>query len=412
MANTFATSSIVIKLATMHLWNHLVAAKCVNRQIAKEFTGNYRTGGTVTIKKPIESRVNDGAEITTVDDVYQRTITMSATVRKNTNFQLTSQQLTYEMLTGEVSEEIIKPKMAALANEIDRYILSTAYKKCPNQVGTPGSTPSSTKVLRQARERLTYHGVPEEDCYAILDPAAVTEISENMKTLLHQGIVQAAVEGTPQKGKLAVTLAGFECYESANVPRHTTGSQAGVSGATKNGASSEGDTTLALTGLGSSNTIKEGDILTLGSVYAVNPQTGAAYPFLRQWVCRADATASSGAIAALQVIPGTSPYNIRATGPYQNVSALPANNAAVTVAGSASTIYPVSLAFHKNAIALATVPLHMPSTAGFKAQQDFEGISIRVVADFDIKTDVEIYRFDVLFGVEVLEPFAICRIIG
>lgn len=428
MANTFALSTVVIKMATMHLWNHLVAAKCVHRQVAKEFTGNYRTGGTVTIKKPLEFRAHSGATITTVDSLYQRSFTMAATTRYNTNFFLTSAQLTYEMLVGEVSEEIIKPAMAALANQIDKDVL-LAYKKIPNQVGTPGTTPSNTLVLRQARERLTYLGVPEEDCYCILDPQAVTGIQENVKTLLHQPMVQTAVQSTPQKGKLAFPIAGFECYESANAPTHTTGSQAGVAGATKNGASSDEDTTLALTGLGATNTIAEGDIFTLGvaganPVYAVRPMDGTTLPFLRQFVAGGSPSsgvtglAAGGALSAQIAIPGTAPYNIRSGTaaqeklPYQNVASLPANTAALTIAGAASTGYPISLAFHRNAIALATVPIHMPSTAPFKAQQEFEGISIRVVADFDVKNDLEIYRFDILYGVEVLEPQAACRIIG
>ncbi len=326
MANTFATSTVVVKLMTMHLWEALVMARTVNRQVGSLVTGNYRTGGSVKIKKPIESRVNTGATITTVDDVYQRSITMTCTTRKNTNFQLTAEQLTYQMLTTEVSEEIIKPKMRALAHAIESDLLDL-YKKIPNQVGTPGTTPSSTKVIRQARERMTFMGAPQEDCHCVLDPSAVTEIGENMKSLLHAPMVEEAVQGTPINGQLKVPIAGMKCYESVNVKRHTVGTAQGDTLLIKTNSSEE-DTTIDIKGGTSGNTLLEGDIWTVGATgqcMACNPSDGTAYTFQRQFVTRADDTVDASTnMDAHTCIPGTDPYKIRGSGAtqleYQNMA--------------------------------------------------------------------------------------------
>lgn len=421
MANTFPTSasaaSMVVKLMTMHLWEALVMARTVNRQVATLVTGNYRTGGAVTIKKPIESRTNSGAVISTVDDVYQRSFSMDCTTRANSNFQLTSEQLTYDILTSEVSEEILKPKARALAHDIEVALLDL-YKKVPNQVGTPGTTPNSTKSIREARARMTYMGVPQEDCSCILDPDAVTEIGENIKSLLHTGMVEKAVQGVPIKGKLSIPIAGFDCYESPNVRRHTVGSAEDDTLLVKTTVTTE-DTTIDIKGGTSTNELLEGDIWVVDTVKAVNPSDGTAYTFDRQFVTREDDTVDGSTnMDAHTCIPGTAPYNMRTAGgdvdkdPYQNMNAVPAANDAITVAGTANTSYAINLAYHRNAIALATLPLAMPNTASFKARKDFEGISIRIVADYNILTDVEIYRCDILFGVEMLEPMGACRIIG
>ena len=94
------------------------------------------------------------------------------------------------------------------------------------------------------------------------------------------------------------------------------------------------------------------------------------------------------------------------------VNALPIANAAVVFVGTASTVYPMNLGFHKNAFALVTCPLQVPDGVAFTASETYEGVSIRVVKDYDITNDVEIIRMDVLYGVKTIYPELGCRLIG
>jgi len=92
------------------------------------------------------------------------------------------------------------------------------------------------------------------------------------------------------------------------------------------------------------------------------------------------------------------------SGPYQTVTAAPANNAAISVlTGTASTSYRQNIAFHKNAITMAFVPLDVAESGEGVAQhrENFKGISITATRWFDAVEMTKNYRFDILFDVIV-----------
>jgi hypothetical protein len=55
------------------------------------------------------------------------------------------------------------------------------------------------------------------------------------------------------------------------------------------------------------------------------------------------------------------------------IDAFPANNAAVTFVGTASTVYPQNLVYHKNAITLATADLLLPQGVDMASRQVHNG---------------------------------------
>jgi len=206
---------------------------------------------------------------------------------------------------------------------------------------------------------------------------------------------------------------------SQNVRTHTNGTAASGLTIQKDGATSEGDETLAIKSGGTTETFKEGDIFSIATVNSVNPISGEDTGSVRQFVVDADATMDgSGEVAALTCTPGTDPYKIYSASatekylPYQNVSAVPANDDVITVAGDTGAQYKANLAFHKDAFGLAMVPLEMPVSAAWKAQESYNGFTIRVIRDYDVTNDQEYIRFDVLFGYKTLNPLLACRIAG
>jgi hypothetical protein len=100
-------------------------------------------------------------------------------------------------------------------------------------------------------------------------------------------------------------------------------------------------------------------------------------------------------------------------GPYQTVTAAPADNAAITVkTGTAGASYPQNLAFHKNAITLAMAPLDMPEDGASASRESFKGVSIRAVRQYDISADKTIFRFDILYGVKAQNSDFAVRLTG
>jgi P22 coat protein - gene protein 5 len=94
------------------------------------------------------------------------------------------------------------------------------------------------------------------------------------------------------------------------------------------------------------------------------------------------------------------------------VSQAPAAGAVITVLGTASTGYPQNLVFHKNAFALALVPMERPAGAVDVARKSYKGLSVRVIPYYDGTNDVSNYRLDILYGVKLVDGRLAVRFTG
>ena len=147
---------------------------------------------------------------------------------------------------------------------------------------------------------------------------------------------------------------------------------------------------------------------TIANVFAVNPVTKAKLPFLKQFTVTADANsgASTGP-AALTIYPA-----IIASGAFQNVSAAPADTADIVVLGTGGTGYRQNMVFHKNAFALAMVPLISPPGAVDVARKSYKGTSVRLIPTYDGTNDKSNFRLDVLYGVKAIDARLATRLSG
>jgi len=418
MSNTFINPTVVAKEACIQLENELVVARNVHRAYEEEFKkkhNGYKQGSSVTIKAPIYFRVKDGATLDAVD-ILEQDITLTVNLRKHVAWAVTSQEMTLNI--DKFSERYIKPAMQALANYIDYTVLGL-YKDVPNQIGTPGTTPSNFYTFAQAQAKLTEHACPEDNRSCVISPAAQAKLADHLKGLFHQPVVGTAVK----KGMITENLAGFKMFTSNNVNTHTNGTWPDGT-VYVDDTVSEGDHGFNIdqNAAGSAYTLKDGDYFTVAAVNAVNPISGQSTGSSRGFTVDGDqifADAGQGDMNCdLNCIPGTDPWLLYSESasetylPYQNVDALPLENALITVAGSTGQQYPVNLAFHKHALALVMVPLAMPVSAAWKAQESYKGYTIRVIRDYDVTNDQEYIRFDVLFGVKAINPMLACRIAG
>lgn len=413
MANTIITPSIIAKEALMQLENNLVMGNRVHREYKKEFTGGV--GDTVSIRKPVKFYTADGA--TRVNqDVEEKATTISVDQRKHVSWKFSTQDLTLSV--EEYSERYIKPAMITLANTVDRSLFGL-YTKVWNSVGTPGTTPANFAAIAAAAQRLDEMAVGTDNRSMMMNPAAGYAIAGNQLTLDAIGAMGRSAYEEAAIGQIAK----FATYSTQNIANHSVGAHGGtplVNGAgqavTYANATGANSQTLVTDGWTNWTTgvVKAGDVITIAGVYAVNPVPGegttgkTVMPYLQQFTVLADANsgASTGP-ATLTISPA-----IITSGPYQTVSAAPADNAAITVLGTASTAYPQNLGFHKNAFALVTVPLEMPDGAAFKARESHNGLSVRVVKDYDIDNDEDIIRIDILYGRAAIYPDLACRLWG
>ena len=413
MANTVITPTIIAKEALMQLENNLVMANQVHREYRKEFDGS--TGSTVSIRKPVKFTTSNGA--TRVNqDVEEKTTSISVDQRKHVSWKFSTQDLTLSI--EDYSERYIKPAMITLANTVDKSLFGL-YSNVWNSVGTPGTTPANFAALAASAQRLDEMAVGMDNRCMTLTPAAGYAIAGNQLTLEAMGDKSKTAYQEAMIGKIAK----FSTFSTQNVATHTVGVATGtplVNGGSQNVtyAASSGTPSQTLVTDGWTNSItgivKAGDVFTLAGVFAVNPVPGegatgkTVMPYLQQFTVLADANSGgSTGPATLTISPA-----IIVSGPYQTVSAAPADNAAITVFGTGGAIYPQNMGFQKNAFALVTVPLEMPDSAGWKARESHNGLSMRVVKDYDITEDEEIIRLDILYGVKAIYPELASRLWG
>jgi hypothetical protein len=148
-------------------------------------------------------------------------------------------------------------------------------------------------------------------------------------------------------------------------------------------------------------------VFTVADCFQVNPQTRESTGSLFQFVALADVTLNSSGAGNITVAPVYSAGHALAT-----VNTLPANSKAVVFVGAASTQYAQNLVYHKDAITFATADLLLPQGVDMASRQVHNGISLRVVRQYDINNDRLPCRIDVLYGYSTIRPQMAVRMWG
>jgi hypothetical protein len=399
MANSILTIDMITRKALEILENNLVLTRNVNRQYDDSFAvEGAKIGSTLRIRLPDRALVTDGAALQAQDDNEQFT-TLTVSSQKHIGVNFTSAELTMQL--DDFADRVLKPRISQLASSIDADV-ANAFRTIGNSVGTPGTTPATSLVLLQAQQKLNENAAVMSPRYATVNPAANAGLVEGMKGLFNP---TDTISKQFKNGMMGTGVLGFdEINMSQSIKQFTTGSR--TNGTTSAAVTAEGATSIALTGLGSTNTVLAGDVFTVADCFAVNPQTRESTGSLFQFVALANVTASGGA-ATVTVAPIYSADHALAT-----VNVLPATSKAATFIGSASTQYPQNLVYHKDAITFATADLLLPQGVDMAARANHNGISLRIVRQYDINNDRMPCRIDVLYGYSTIRPQMACRLWG
>jgi hypothetical protein len=391
---------MITRKALEILENNLVLTRTVNRQYDDSFAvEGAKIGSTLRIRLPDRALVTDGAALQVQDDNEQYT-TLAVSSQKHIGVNFTTAELTMQL--DDFADRVLKPRISQLAASIDADV-ANSFKYIGNSVGTPGTTPATSLVLLQAQQKLNENAAVMSPRYATVNPAANAALIEGMKGLFNP---VSAISKQFKNGMFGEGILGYdELNMSQSIKQFTTGTRAATGASTSAAVTTEGATSIALTGL-STNTIKAGDVFTIADCFAVNPQTRESTGSLFQFVALADVTAAGGN-ATVTVSAMYSSSQALAT-----VDALPGNSKSVVFVGTANTQYPQNLIYHKDAIAFATADLLMPQGVDMASRQVHNGISLRIVRQYDINNDRLPCRIDVLYGYSVIRPQMAVRLWG
>lgn len=393
-SNTTLTIDMITREALRILHQKLNFIGNINRSYDDSFAKKgAKIGDTLRIRLPNQYTVSSGAALALQDVVEDKT-TLSITNQHHVDLQFNSSDLTLKI--DDFSERFIKPAMAVLAAKIEALTLQAVLPAVPNVIDNSGSAFTLAKVL-QARKVLTDNLAPNDDRTVILDTQANVDLITDVKGLFNDS---ATISKQYREGMVGRT-AGFDFFENTLLPRFTSGSSTTgtISGAvTTNGASS------LVTG--AAVTFKKGDVFTVGSsgtgTYQVHPESKDTTSTLQQFTVTADVTAGTTVNFWPPIYTSGAKQNVNSSGIQ--------NGATLTKVGSASEVFAQSVAFHKDAFTFATADLQMPDGVDMASRQVFDGISMRLVRQYDINYDTFPCRLDVLWGAAAIRPQLACRL--
>jgi uncharacterized protein YaiE (UPF0345 family) len=403
MGNSLLTIDMITAKSLEILENNLVITRNVNRQYDDSFAvEGAKIGTTLRIRLPDRALVTDGAALNVQDDNEQFT-TLTVASQKHIGINFTTAELTMQL--DDFAERVLKPRISQLASTIDADV-ANAYKNIWASVGTPGTTPATSLVLLQAQQKLNESAAGMSPRYATVNPAANAGLVEGMKGLFNP---VGAIAKQFKTGMFGEGILGYdEIAMSQSIKVHTTGSLTRADTPIVKTTLAEGATTLTLDNCTDAKTVVPGDVFTIAGVYAVNPQTRESTGSLQQFTVTNTVTSASTEFVGVTFLPAVySASNALAT-----VSKLPAASDVVTFLGAASTAYPQNLVYHKDAIAFATADLLVPRGVDMASRQVHNGISMRIVRQYDINNDRMPCRVDVLYGYSVIRGAMACRIWG
>lgn len=404
--NNFITTSEILQESMMILKNNLQFARYVDRQYDGQFAqAGAKVGATVNARKPPKYQGRYGNALQP-EDIQETPVPVTVDKLFGVDLEFSDVDLTLTM--DNFRKRYLDSAVARIANEIDATGLQL-YKDVYNSVGTAGVVPVDDTEYLNAGVKLDNTATPRNG------KVRTAVIGSQMQaTLVHglKGLFQSSekIREQYEDGEMGYSL-GLNFSMDQNIATHTVGTQGGtplVNGGNQGGASliSDGWTAAAATRL------NKGDTFTIAGVYGARPQTGSpngsvSTGVLQDFVVTDDVASDASGNATLPISP-----SIIATGAFATVSALPADNAAITVKGASATVTPQGLVFHKSAFTLVTVDLEMPKgidMAGRVMDPDL-GLALRLTRAFDIRTNTRPTRIECLWGWATMYPEMATRI--
>lgn len=298
-----------------------------------------------------------------IQNTVETNTTLTLSTQRHVDFSFSSQELTLNI--DDFAARYLEPACKVIAAGMESDALSMV-NSVYNTVDGHGAAQTFKNVLT-ARKKLLDNLTPQSKQWQLrINTQDNVDMVDSLKGLFQQS-TQIARQYT--EGVMGLT-GGFEWAENTFLTTYTRGAESGY---IVNAGSQTGSTLAVTTGTGAGNA---GDTFTIQGVFMVHPETKVSTGILQQFVLTAAYTGGAG---NMSIAPP-----IITSGPQQNVSGSPNASAPITFLGAASTATGQSIAYHPEAFTFATADLVMPGGVDMAARASSDGISMRVVRQYDI----------------------------
>lgn len=422
MANSFNDPTFFTKAAIAMLHSKSVVVRSLNRQYDDQFAkSGGKIGNSLRIRKPNKFAVTQSRNLGT-QDMTETSTTLTAATQIHVPLYFTSAELSLSV--DDFSSRYLEPAMAQLAATLDYNVLNglvpTVYNISDPTETSGGSltmtnVPDALLTWAKANAKLDIGLAPRDgNRVALVGPYDQAALMDALKSLLNP----AAKIGSQYDNGLMGNAIDLNFKLCPKVYGFTTGTRTNTTPVITGTTTTNGTTTLDFDGGTTSGTTKVGDRFMIEDCYSVDPETKQSTGRLQQFVVIANTgsgqyasgtyTATGGAVTAMAFSPA-----IYTSGVQQNVSSTGlVDGKGIFNIGIASTSYRQNLVAHRDFATVVTADLEVPKGVDFAAREMYEGISMRVVRDYDINSDSFPIRIDILYGFKELYPEWACIVGG
>ncbi|MBQ4601214.1 MAG: P22 coat protein [Oscillospiraceae bacterium] len=357
MANTFLTPEIVAKEALMCLQSNLVMADLVHRDYSDEFVS---VGDTVSIRKPAKFVAKNFTGTTSAQDITEGSVPVKLDRFRDITVAVDAKQLSLDI--ADFSRQVVEPAMQAIAQAIDEDLLAVGIQGAGYvRAGTENA--ADLADIADLAKKLDMNKVPTANRSLVLCPEHKYRyaLTDNLSKVAYAG------DSLALRDALLGRVYTLDTYMDQNAPGSNAQTPGTATAFTVSGTAGESVVTVE----GADGTVAAGDGFILG---------GYLYRFT---------AGGSGELTIDQPLMES-------------------------VEGAAAAVVnaPMSLAFHRNGLALVTRKLALPMGAAKAAYASAGGLGVRVVYDYDAATKTDKVSFDIIYGIRALDESMICALKG
>lgn len=405
--NSILEPTIIAKEALMQFKNRAVLANLINKDYSEQFA---HVGERINVRRPVIGKTQRNNLDLTAFDASITEGSVPVRLNKTVSAMLEYSSLEMTLTIEDYSRLHLQPQIQKMVEDIEMDI-AAQYRSVPHAMGAVGTPFNTFTQFATAAASMTERAVPMDERRAVFTPTGIVPIVGEVKNVFSQNRVEKAL-GKGQVGEYAFV----DTYTSAHMLRHTAGSQGGTplvnggsQGTTYEATKDTNWQLIAIDGLPPSITgvLKAGDVIRFAGCNDVNPITKQDLGVLKTYTVLEDANSNgTGQVNTLKISPP-----IIASGTYQNVTAVPADNAAITYVTTGTSNQ--ALFFHRDAFTLVTRPLaKLEGGVENSSVASGNGMSISVMKFITGMTRKQYIRLDMLYSVEPINPHLALRYIS
>lgn len=408
------TSDIILDEAMERYSTESVIMQLADGRYDSQWEDKPVKGDKIAIRLPIYAlgRRGEQAQPQVIDE---REVFLQIPAAYGSDSLLTDRQLAMEL--NDFKSQVLEPHIDSISSAVAKAACQTMAFGVSNFVGSPGVTPTSLDTYQDAHRLMTQGGARTglTDRFMLVDANMDQKATAAGRLFFNPTaeISERYLTGS-MAGKMG-WFGGATWYMEQALYQHTIGALGGtprINGGGQSGSSIITDGwTASITGL-----LKRGDKIQIVGCGMVHPVLGTTYADLQAFTVAVDVDSDSSGNATITLTD-----SIEFGTPYANVSALPADNALISVWGKdaagqsaiANTTVTLGILMEKSALVYASPNLVLPNDVdklSGRTRSKLMKIGMRVWRASDVMSGEVVTRLDMLCGHLVGQPRRACLI--